>query len=87
LAVGYRMTGDYLMARLRFHDDEPVPVERLDWALELGLRYPYSTEHYRARAEVAGRRRSLAKRLSVSVPFEIPAGTLRSGCAEAFRPV
>ena len=31
---------EFLMARLRFGPDEPVPVEQMDLALELAVRYP-----------------------------------------------
>jgi hypothetical protein len=64
---------EYLMARLKFGPDEPVPVEQIDLALELAVRYPHSLEHYRARAEEAGQRR-LAERLAASVPYKPSAG-------------
>jgi hypothetical protein len=49
-----------LMCQLKFRDDEPVPWNQLDLALELELRFPYSIEHYRECAEEARRRRLLA---------------------------
>jgi hypothetical protein len=58
----------YLMARLRFRDDEPVPVEWIDLAIELAVRYPHPLEYYRERAEDPSRRR-LTERLAASVPF------------------
>jgi len=67
----------YLMARIRFRHDEPVPAELLDLALELELRYPYSLDYYRLRAEEAGQRRLLTERLAASVPFKISAGARR----------
>jgi hypothetical protein len=57
----------YLMARLRFRDDEPVPMKHMDLALELAVRYPHNLEYYRLRAEVA-------RRLAASVLFQIAAG-------------
>jgi hypothetical protein len=45
----------YLCARIKFRDDEPVPVECIDLALELDLLYPLPTEYYRRRALLAGR--------------------------------
>jgi len=59
----------YLMARIKFRDDEVVPAAQMDLALELAVRYPHSVDYYRERAEEARRRRSLAERLEASAPF------------------
>jgi hypothetical protein len=64
----------YMMARLRFRDDEPVPAAQMDLALDLAVRYPHSLDYYRGRAEEAGRRRCLTERLAASAPFKISAG-------------
>ena len=39
------------MACLKLRQDQLVPVEKLDLALELSVRYAHSFEHHRARAE------------------------------------
>jgi hypothetical protein len=57
----------YLMARLRFSDDEPVPIKHMDLALELAVRYPHNLEYCRLRAEVA-------RRLAASILIQIAAG-------------
>ena len=62
---------EFLMARLRFGPDESVPVEQMDLALELAVRYPEPLDYYRTRAEASLRRRLLAARLALSVPFRI----------------
>ena len=40
------------MAPLKYQPGEPVPVQRMDFALELELRYPHSVEHYRVRLKL-----------------------------------
>ena len=58
----------YLRARLQFRPDYPVPVECIDLAIKLEVRYPHSLEYYRERAEDP-RRRLLTERRPASVPF------------------
>jgi hypothetical protein len=68
---------EYLMVRLKFRSDEPVPPELLYLAIELEARYPFPLDFYRERAEKARRRRSLTERLAASVPYVISVGALR----------
>ncbi len=60
---------DYLMARLKWRPDEPVPVEQMDLALELEVRYPHHRDYYQGRAEQARPGRLLAERLAASAPY------------------
>jgi len=70
--------GAYLMARLKYGPDEPVPFEQMDMQLELAMHYPHPIEHYRTRAEESRRwRQELPERLAASVPFKISAGACR----------